>query len=751
MAKAYICTENQNPKEIISEIVVTWDMKYIGRKIIEDRYYKLFGRNGYYIEDEQYDLSGITSNINPTVDEDGYITAVNGYKAKDKSYGHGRPQTDYLKFGKKDTTHFSEILDSVTVDPVEEQYELLQASFSKGEQLPGGYEFLNVTAKGISLRAPSGKSVSLSKTKIIRGLMISHSFVDVLFSEETLRSAPAYFDEKDIPVYLAIFSKVDYSEYRDSATLIKAAHARALLREAKEGYVSLIEAVTSGSIEKVRKLSKLSPIVMEADSSVVPPIIIATRNNDLSIAQVLMENGAFSREVYTDSENVSISPLLIAVQNRNYEMIKLICKHHGAELDHDPGSAYNYWIKGPHMKFKLEDVFNAIGKNQDLEALKIILPFASMGPFKTPFSPKTFSDLSVSDIAYIASIESAHINWSKETVQQVYNTDKALCFKMISQGCESDVVTYFIEISDLEFFKEAISHYNNIYPNSSHDAIYARGGEWYEALKNATSPQFNYMVLRIARDKYLSSLIQAEKFDDFKSAVSAMGISFPIGALDAFCNWDHSATAVTNEMQDFFDYVLDNSGYEEPADLLVRDLDTSFLFYTQALLRRAFTKTVEKYLKKYPLRITRDNKRFIERLTDLVEYRRDDTYVRLLDMKLSYDATLVFTEEERRYSDFTSHKQKTIFDIFRNIIFSYNRYECDLRSPEGTYSHKEKSTVLAPRWIDTLRSFIQLVPLDEIDCAVSQCRFKLHKEANTALDYAVADGIHSEELLSLLR
>lgn len=97
-----------------SSLDSSWEMEYIGRKIIPDKYDKLFDHNGYYYETEQYFLNNITVNIKPTVDEEGYITKIDSYKVKDKTTGHGRPRLEYRSLGNRDIKHFSKILDSVT-------------------------------------------------------------------------------------------------------------------------------------------------------------------------------------------------------------------------------------------------------------------------------------------------------------------------------------------------------------------------------------------------------------------------------------------------------------------------------------------------------------------------------------------------------------------------------------------------------------------------------------------------------------
>ena len=748
--QAYMCTGNRNLREIVSEIEVPWEMKYIGRKIIPERYNELFDHNGYYFENDQYDMYGIIANINPTVDEEGYITAISSYKVKDNTCGHGRPQTEDRSLGKKDISHFSKILDSVTVDHVGLLYDKLKTAFTKNEMLPGGYVFKGFTAKGVSLIDPSGEARLLSKAKILQALVVSQTFIDVLYSEATLNSAPKYFDPLDVPLYLAIFSKIDATRYRNYTALVNDANNRALLREAAHGYPAFVEAVKSNDSSKISELVRFAPLVIvDRERRYEPPIIIATRQNNIAVVRMLLENGAFSKEAYLDEQKKSVSPLRIAVQNSNHDMIALLCQYYAAEVDNYSGIRYDFWINVPQHKFKLSDVYDAIGEQQDLQSLKIILPKAALSPHKTVFNPQVFSTLTEDDVDFMISITGAAIGWPRALVEAAYQTNISKCRLMVEQGCELDVVDYFIECNDIELFEVAISHHSKIRPRPSFAKIYDRGGAWYQILKKASSPDFNYMELRQNRDRYLEKLIKAEQFDAFKSAVRKMGIDFPIDALDAFCNYPKNVQ-ITEEMQDFFVYVLENCKYTERTDNCSTISDVAFHFYTDALLCNASLPTVHCYLNQYPVRLTHDDKAFCEMIELMIENRQDNAFEVLLKKKLKYDVTRVVDEKWLKYSDFSEYWKKTVYEVFHSIVFRYRLKEDDLRH-DYSWTDKEKSKRLALRWLEALRSFVKLVPIEAVNTAVDECKYKLRKEAKTAFEFAVAEGVQNEEFLDLLR
>ena len=235
----FICKNNCELTKIETIADMTWETAFIGRKIIPEKYNELFDQNGYSYENEQYEFNGITATIIPTVDDNRCITEIECYKAQDFSIGHGKADSDEREFNKKDISHFSKVLDSVTIDPVKEEYERFVESFTKDELLPGGYIVANSSIQGITLVSPNGETVRLNKKKLMQALTISHTFIDVLYCADTLKEAPQCFDETDIPFYLAVFSKIDRKTYKNYEQLEASAEYRRLYRELEQGYGDL--------------------------------------------------------------------------------------------------------------------------------------------------------------------------------------------------------------------------------------------------------------------------------------------------------------------------------------------------------------------------------------------------------------------------------------------------------------------------------------------------------------------------------
>lgn len=745
LGQAYICSNNRILTEIVDCITISWETKFIGRRIISEKYYELFDHNGYYFENDQYDTYGIIANINPTVDENGYITEINGYKVKDKSSGHGRPQTDDMDFSKRDISHFSKILDSVTHDHVTEEYEVLRKSFAKGEVLPGGYIFAGTTAKGISVVTPTGSTVLMSKAKLVQAIAISHDFIDVLYDTAVLESAPEYFAHEEIPIYLSLFSKIDPRFYRNYEDLVEAAKYRALLREAEKGYHALIDAVKADDVEEAKLWIQFVPLVVGDPE---PPILIAARNDNLKLVQILLEAGAYSKETVVNNDKSTVSPLLIAIKNKNYAMVELICQYGGAELDSYSGTEYNFWIRVPQKKFSIKDIFSEIGIAQDLKALKIVLPYVARSQYKMPFNPDIFCELTDCDRDYMINISGAAICWPVQIVEKVYAADREKCRRMLEQGCAIEVIDYLIHKQDFDLFAIAITHHSNIRPRQAFRLVYSRGGDWYRMLKQYSSPDFNYMVLRQDRDKYLATLIREERFGEFKSAVKNMDIEFPIEALDAFCNY-RSDDGITAEMEEFLSYVLENSKYVENIERGSTNADVAFHFYTDALLRHASYELGKRFIERYPLRITIDDKRFKETFEKMVEQRNDNLFDSLLEKKIQYESARVASEQWLRYADFSSFRYKTLYEIFYMIVFRYELNERDTHT-KFSFVNPQKAAVNTEKWFLAMRCFLKHTSVNEINNVLSTCKYKRYMEANTALEFAEAAGIMNKAFLALL-
>ena len=231
-----------------------------------------------------------------------------------------------------------------------------------------------------------------------------------------------------------------------------------------------------------------------------PPIHKAVKNNNIALTKVLLDAGAYSQDNYTNE--VCISPLWLAVEQQNYEMIELLCQYHGAEVN-------------GYSRF-LTDVYRLIGEKRDMKALKIILPFAAHSEKRTPFEPSDFPKLSLSNIRSLSQIEGAAIDWNVKIIKKVYERDKDQCRRMLQQGCELDVLDYFIEENDFDMFQLALSKHRYVRPRSSYVKVYERGGKWFEAVVNAAESIYEKNNLQYNIERYLDSLKSAGDLEKYE-------------------------------------------------------------------------------------------------------------------------------------------------------------------------------------------------------------------------------------------
>lgn len=723
----YYCTDNQILTAIKPSIDFSLEKKYIGRKIIPEKYYELFDQNGYSIENEEYEFNGITATIIPTIDENNCITEIECYKAQDFSTWHGKADSDERGFNKKDIKHFSKILDSVTVDPVEGQYEQFIRSFSKGEALPGGYTVSSANTQGITLISEDGETKRLSRTKLRQALLISHKFIDVLYCVDTLKESPQYFEDADIPLYLAVFSKIDRTTYQDYQDLLKEAESRALFRDIEVGYSALINAVRDNDFSKISSQSKYAPfVVMDRDIYPDPPLHIAVKRNDITVARLLLESGAYSTEERIDYEkHICVSPLLLAVEQQNYEMIKLLCDYHGAEIN----QSYGY------SNF-LTDTYALIGEKHDMKALKIILPFAAHSKHKTVFDPSVFTKLSSRDIEALSRIENAKIQWPAPIIAKAYEKDKDKCIRMLHQGCDLNVLDLFIDTEDYDMFTLALSNHDYVEPRPSYRKIYERGGKWYEAIIKTAASIDRQRQIKNNLDSYLGNLIRKGAYKEFKATVERLGLDFPGYSLQGL-SWSSDEAVPEDGLIEFLQYVFENWDYKENVDISCSSsLDYSFDSFAKAVFRFGSLEMANSLLRKYSNRIIQVDGLFDKAFEIAVEQRTDDIFISLLAKKIAY-------EIPRPYSV----GQKKICDLFLDIVNRYSKAEKKTRIADCT----EKAIDCASRWIAALRGFLSIMPIEEVSQFLDKCGYYRYIGVKTLHEFFAGRNIENVEVLSLLQ
>lgn len=730
MSTVYICSDNHNLAKVTEKIEYSWESRYIGRHIIPEKYDELFDHNGYYPEDEDYLFAGINLNLKPNV-VDGIITEIEYYKVKDNSSGHGRPNTEDRALGKKDIKIFTDVLDSVTVDYIEDEYAALCENLQKLPELYGGYKLKRINKSGIALLAPDGSPVSLTKAKIIRGLYISHFYMDVLNCKETLEMAPEFFAQADIPAYLAIYSVVDSSAYAGHEHLAFEAQNRALRRTADDGYAKLLAAVKANDLEMSRTYAEYARFVYWDRNSDEPfPLLIAAQNGNLEIARELIKNKAFTTQSICDESKGIISPLFAAAETRNYEMMRLLVDNHGADSERKA----DFWKpQNPSGYFDIQNVFRVISENRDLDALRIVLPKAHDGGFEAYYDP-TVLPYSLPETAVpLAQIPDARIKWTEQYIRDAYDYSIDLCRKMLAQGSERSVIDLLVALDEYELLEICLERHALIQNVTAFSEVYPKDPKWYQLIKAHTRPDFHHMELRQKRDRYLGKLIENSQYKKFIAIVENQGWGIPGDALsDGFVGDDRRANA-TQELFDFYSYVLDHMDYvQEYHPGWSSSYDSGFHFFSESLYHKAPTEICKRCLKMYPLIFIKDNREFCKLAFLFALDRTDDMFEFAVQLKQD-------SNEPERNQHF--------FSFFEEIVHKY-RYTFAYGVPE-----EEREIVVRKQkdhYLTILKRFLSIVSKEDLTDGMLTQRYRSHRDANILCEYVIAERVSDPQMLTIL-
>lgn len=514
------CINNRKLKTIeMEKIDFPWWKRYIGRAIIPEAYYELFDHNGHYPYVEQYEDEDIILNLKPTLDDTKRISGIRYYKMQQASFGHGRALYDDKRLLKTDIALFQEILDSVTVDCIPTEYESLCKRLSTAGELPGGYRVKNISDTGVELIGQDGKKYRFAKKKILRGLEISHFYLDVLYSEKMLLDNPKYFSAKDVPLYLAVFSQVDYSEY-DRLTELK---GEAGLRKAtlavgvEEGYQKLIDAVAADDLAMAEQYAYYATFEFPLEQRIErQPLLNAVSKGNYKMVELLLKNGACSTQSVKGDNSYSyyVSPMHVAVEMKNYPMVELLARYGGAER-HTEDEARATGFTG---LFYIDSTYKLIRKTNDVQALAAIMRGADR-PLRLPPFKLDGMDVSTGElIALLAPIKNAPIVWPVSCIQEALSRSRELCISMLEQGSEYRTIHYLIELGDFELFKICLKKHNRnttpkeYHPEDSLAGVLDRGLEWFYALQDTFGNDANGM-----RTALLYKLYRAKRYEELIS------------------------------------------------------------------------------------------------------------------------------------------------------------------------------------------------------------------------------------------
>lgn len=626
MTTVYICKNNTELIEVEKDILFFWEDEYIGRPVIPDKYKSLFDINGYYPKVYDYEIKDISLNLRPETDADGIITEINSYKFRDLTVGHGRPVSNEMSINRTDIKLFRDVLDSVTENIYAKEYDLLIQRLQEHSDLPNNYHFEKAGKTGITLRNPDGDKITLTHKKALRGLMISHKYVDVLYSEDTLKEAHQYFDPSDIPAYLAIYSQVNYKDYPHIETLLEEAHNRELIRTTEDGYLSLVNAVYENDWDNIQKYADYARFYFwDPDEKKAAPLAYAVDHDLYALAELLLQHGAFSRDtLYVPYHRTPV--LEIAVQHKNYEMIELIVKYHGA--DHE---SYPLYCNAPDSYFKIDDIYDFISQENDIRALQIILPYAK-GKLGSSFSPKNLP-YSFEQVAVpLSKIQEAHIVWTKPYIEEAYNTSRELCHQMLEQGGETGVDKIFIQHDDFEMF-EACLNGRVALNNDGYTEVYTKDSKWYQAVA-ATGRAYGLVN---ERDKYLASLIRSGQYQQYMDIIMLQGWKVPVCSLDGFSQ-DTKHSTHYSSLETLYGFLLDrlpDETHYSPHSTTIYNV--CFNYFRASLFKNGSPEICRRCLQKFSNLFLNDVEIFIAIIKSIVTSKNDDLLRYAAQFKIDHD------------------------------------------------------------------------------------------------------------------
>lgn len=726
-----VCYGNRTLKYIQTNISFDWYDKFVGRKIIREQYDQLFDHNGFYLENEDYDLAAITVNMTVIIDDEGYLKDVTASKYQDLYFGHGRPVTRDKRLTKSDYKALAHVLDHITEDHISDELNSLYAKLLKNTVLLNEYSVKSSTKSDIKLSDKDGKTVSIPKAEIERALIVSYRFIDVLFCEETLVEAANIFPKSDVRALLAILSMVDYQKYRNIDKLLEEATLRSLIRSSINGYPALVAAAERNDMDGVREYPEFARLVnINSTLQYTPPLFSAIRHDNIDMIQLLLKKGAYSAEVRLYDDHQQTTPLLLAFQQKNDLVVNLILEHHGAEPDSSNGSCLGY---NRTHRFEISDIFDYLLSLNDFESFKRLLSYAPGYVFRAA----RLNDADINTVSELANIKNARIDWTLKYVLMMYENDKSICSEMLKQGCTLDVVDHFIQMNDFEMFSLSLTRHKVISPNKSFNMIYQREKKWYEKLREHSNPENNYSALRHHRDYFLSNFIKEKHYDKYIEITNNLEIGVPVASFVGFVNYPNN-THADQELNDFLSFVLNHVNH---TDLMLKGqskIYTDFYYFANVVLVTGTCELCTELLTKFHDQLSVDDRFFTEVSKRIMINRDDSIFDELVKARLNLNV-----DEETKY--------RGIWEVLEAIIRSFSFREKGLSSDYLNEHHGDEYRNELSKYLIALRQLGKLISIDSVTSAMLNQRRRQHPETQTILEYAEKMGITNIAFLEAIK
>lgn len=497
-----VCVDNQNLVSV-EPISIDWKTPFL--KLFFDKEKarnKHFAENGQNWQYSDTDYSFKTTLLDVYLDQNDHITDITLYKYQSTSFNHGKNSSKELKVTASDIKENLAVLQEVVSDSSEFELEKLLSDVSQSEF--GKERKFKVGKTSISIIDQNGNVQTIKRNTILKAIQISHKYLEILHNDKVFICSPKDFPEEIRPVLHEILSFVNAEKYYDLDALKYKMELRELVEQAEEDYPRLRQAVIDGDLEEVVKLAAYAKLKPSPDSG-ESALYFAVKNNNYDIVKVLLENGAYVLEIYSDGSHY---PLEIAYTNGNQEMVRLLIEYHGAK-----DKVYSVF------KHNVDNLLKICASKSDYETLNLMGPDSFQNEAGIWMKPEMFPDINNDEtLQKISQYPEIRIAWKLDQIRPLYEKmDYDLCRNLLIQGSDKQVIEYFIAEDDLEMFKAALSRHTAFdAKGASFELAFERGREWYDCLCEHTTKtvlpngRIAYGIEK-ALDRYYIKLLDANK------------------------------------------------------------------------------------------------------------------------------------------------------------------------------------------------------------------------------------------------
>ncbi len=519
----YIVIDNVLLVEATSKISYTFGNEFVGRHL-KDNYEdnREILANGYF-QSETLINRAISLGFEVDTDDDGYIESVTINKYQSKYFGHGKPVLAELKSTKKDESEIRKCLNNSIEFTLNEEYDDFINELKSQNCLPNEYRLTKITSKEIILTDKDNKLVSLSKDLIRMCLALSHEYIDLLYDKDIYLENEQLFEKENVDPLLSVLSCHDYSNYHNLQQLKEEAERRKIVRESRDGYAELVSAVKENNAEKVAEYAQYSRIYEyeNQNENVDHPLILAVSEHPEYVG-LLLDAGSYANpEVFPAIHDGCYSALDIVYNNKDYELMQLIADCY----DSSKREPYVKYAPGPERHLYrgalgsfTKNAFKLLERGFDFTAARILYPHTT-GQIIPRYYPV---ELDMELIKLLCSCKSLRVLWERKHFEMVSLSEPGLFDSMIKQGCEPNLVNYFIDIDDYDHFNMVIEKWVNPNDNyylhyDSFKKVFQKDPKWHEALKKTPN------IVKTYDNRFISEL-----FDVARDRVKDMQIKYNI-------------------------------------------------------------------------------------------------------------------------------------------------------------------------------------------------------------------------------